>query len=1491
MKKILLLLVSSVLVLFVLTSCFGKKNEPPQTEEENKEYIYTADSTLYLVYDPEKLTEHQINLIYEMAVDARILIMAISKDSEPMEHEFVIGDVGREISNEAYVQLNRIDKNSDTDKRFCFYSSGTSLALAYDEDFSGSCLDAALDYMYENFIKDELILEKGVAYKTSLDVYGYLSEKDQAKYEQYWASVENALGVDGKRITEALKALYTIYDGEGITKWVANLYDSNICPCKSLYGEKTCSKTPYCGTGGFYFSNSGRDNLGFLPDVESTCQALGFIGGSGLANDVGGGYVSVLPEWMSKQIVDYVYNLQDKNGYFYHPQWGQDIGNSRRSRDLTWSLSILESYKVTPRYSTILNTNSYIDSSNPIPLPLGNSKILSVSKVIAAADETLIPDHLKTVEAFKEYLIGLNIPNDSYGGGSTLSAQADEIYARGPEFGKVLIEHLNECQYENGTWNKNLGYSAINGVMKISSSYSKWRAPIPNAEKTVLASFASIDTENKAYGIVDVWNAWVAATKVLENITNCSENGKEEAARIRASLMPNVDEAILATRQKLTAFLKNDGSFGYYSSGKTNGISMGQPVAVAGTNEGDLNATFLGSVNMVSTIFSFLNLSSHTVPLTLSKERHVLLETLNTLPEIKKSGTADLEVGGVIDFEDYSAGDEISELNQSGIGTKLAAEDPRGEGMVMQLISKAGGGDSITVKATGPIKDVIGMVYESDMVINSASVKDASLRLELGEGGDNTNSYRISFKFTSSGIEMYDCSSNTVSNRVINHLADLSYGQWFNLRVEVYNGDHNSFRSKIYLDGKLLAVSDNYFDNEGVKLNGVGTPITKTENARLYVLKDYAVDMMLDNINCYRNTEQIYVKEQLHDDYRFLEGALNVDNFLPEGILYDMEKIETAEDFPKELEADGEFKILSDNSGRYLSLSNGSTLTVHHTKKAQKVNYTNISFKIVPIEYKENEGVSLGFLSSSKQELFTLTFKTVSVGNELRFRLYDSENEISGIDLPCDKALNIRISHFEEVGIALIYVDDVLTASYKTSLNLPSFAKASFTAIGTANLDNISVEKDYGKIEDAINSENTKKVYNFDTDLGEITATGTGVKVSNGKLSFKGNRKYNSISVPVNARDIIGSYTEFGYSVKFTNLPEDGEIHTLSLNDASGHTIFRLSLSTDGENIFIFEKTANRTYANIASFNGLDDTKIRVGYYQNEDVYKIYINDCLVFVTDILYSSSSSELIPDNLTVETSLLSSSAVFDDMYADSFFKLYTKEYPSATPEDNSETVTFDPLGSDSLPSTLTGKIGTSAEEMKIIEVDKNGKYDKVLRFETKNESGIDYLLIDPTKTVEGAVSYVFECDFKLCSGSDQKLYQIYFWQNGKKTVEINIGYKNGSVVFTHHDPTVGTWPSISVATANQWFNIRLEYYTLTEGDNTSTRLKVFINDTLSYVTDINISTGESGSIDYVGISALMSADALIYLDNISLTGSDASYDGAPITEGFIKGNTTK
>ena len=77
MKKFLLLLVSSVLVLFVLTSCFGKKNEPPQSEEENKEYIYTADSTLYLVYDPEKLTEHQINLIYEMAVDARILITAI----------------------------------------------------------------------------------------------------------------------------------------------------------------------------------------------------------------------------------------------------------------------------------------------------------------------------------------------------------------------------------------------------------------------------------------------------------------------------------------------------------------------------------------------------------------------------------------------------------------------------------------------------------------------------------------------------------------------------------------------------------------------------------------------------------------------------------------------------------------------------------------------------------------------------------------------------------------------------------------------------------------------------------------------------------------------------------------------------------------------------------------------------------------------------------------------------------------------------------------------------------------------------------------------------------------------------------------------------------------------------------------------------------------------------------------------------------------------
>ena len=115
--------------------------------------------------------------------------------------------------------------------------------------------------------------------------------------------------------------------------------------------------------GGFYYSQSARDNkttvynereYTLLPDLESTLQALGIIGALGMTE--GRHYSEFIPEWMKTQIADFTYSLQDPDGFFYHPQWGKEIGQSRRGRDLSWARTILSTFEREMKYTSVADS-------------------------------------------------------------------------------------------------------------------------------------------------------------------------------------------------------------------------------------------------------------------------------------------------------------------------------------------------------------------------------------------------------------------------------------------------------------------------------------------------------------------------------------------------------------------------------------------------------------------------------------------------------------------------------------------------------------------------------------------------------------------------------------------------------------------------------------------------------------------------------------------------------------------------------------------------------------------------------------------------------------------------------------------------------------------------------------------------------------------------------------------------------------------------------
>lgn len=126
------------------------------------------------------------------------------------------------------------------------------------------------------------------------------------------ASEVTKRGGDGKDFVDAMKDLYSIYD-EDLYLWLAKLY----CPA----------------VGGFYYSNSARDNDWFQPDIESTLQATNILVHDGIINSL-----TELPEKMQGEMKKFLLERFDpEDGYFYHPHWGKNIIDSRRGRDLMWA--------------------------------------------------------------------------------------------------------------------------------------------------------------------------------------------------------------------------------------------------------------------------------------------------------------------------------------------------------------------------------------------------------------------------------------------------------------------------------------------------------------------------------------------------------------------------------------------------------------------------------------------------------------------------------------------------------------------------------------------------------------------------------------------------------------------------------------------------------------------------------------------------------------------------------------------------------------------------------------------------------------------------------------------------------------------------------------------------------------------------------------------------------------------------------------------------
>lgn len=381
---------------------------------------------------------------------------------------------------------------------------------------------------------------------------------------------DEAEAVMGKEAADALRRLYDFY-GTAWLDWLATLYDPE--------------------RGAFYYANSSRDNEQFKPDCESTCQALVMMSYFGAFDCYGDDYTKALPREMRDRCVKFIQSLQsDVDGYFYHPQWGSNIGAARRGRDLNQCLMILNAFGEKPPYPTALE------------------RLSSGSDEVKAA----LPAHLLSKEAMLAYLEKQDINHNSHMMGHTISSQNSQIASAG--FAKFVCDYINERQNpETGLWEEEANYSTLSGVVKVGSALEGLGSYVHHGDKLVDSTMDIILSDVPPIWIIYVFNPWGGFSKAIAGAAREEREALERGETlaysvksIREKIYARLPELIDKTIEKLSLFKKPDGSFSYNpdsSQPKTQGV----PVSL-GENEGDVNGLACAMHYTMRGIFTVLGI-------------------------------------------------------------------------------------------------------------------------------------------------------------------------------------------------------------------------------------------------------------------------------------------------------------------------------------------------------------------------------------------------------------------------------------------------------------------------------------------------------------------------------------------------------------------------------------------------------------------------------------------------------------------------------------------------------------------------------------------------------------------------------------------------------------------------------------------------------------------------------------------------------------------
>ena len=703
-------------------------------------------------------------------------------------------------------------------------------------------------------------------------------------------------------------------------------------------------------------------------------------------------------------------------------------------------------------------------------------------------------------------------------------------------------------------------------------------------------------------------------------------------------------------------------------------------------------------------------------------------------------------------------------------------------------------------------------------------------------------------------------------------------------------------RIKSYINDKLVAVTDNYYNSSGDKLLNLSgnSPSSYYDYAQIAVTKDYNAVIRMDNVYVAKEAKAYEVEDDTDLIWNCdISGAERKVHTFDDGESLSAFEVTSG---GATVEADGELSIASSASG------SGAVLKLPINIRDGVGDASVFGASITATSASDGLVGRIVFAENNSKEytIAALRLTVITDGGQKYLTLFEENgsgaavSEIAGARVAIEDTLDLRVAYFRLEGSLLIFVDDKMISISTSVYSSAHTRQCALLKIETASnkessllIDDLYFERVATEFADAAAPETPSEpdVYT------ELVSNGAG-----------------KVLYSVNANQRSDTYNATVLSAKFNFVSgSSGANQRLVFYSEEGSELFAFDFYKVGDKILIREVTENGTREATFAELAVDTVyTLRFEIFYENGVCNLLVDGNKKNASNCTYYMDAD--IKPACCVRAEFVSLSSDGKMTHEGLVLENYTVLYSAISNSGNSENggaATFDNSSTGCLPNSISASLKSSGSSAAVKESVIDGKVESVLEFTTKPGANdtFSYKVANNVSASDSCV--VIEARIKIDWVANSSIFQFYL--DGQSTSSTGIGgyffqvdYSNGRLKFldasnNNSSETVNgntytryTGPSVDLAAEGEWFDLRIEYYV---GNADEIVIKTYVNDTLIYVSNCYHKSHRGTaplSESIIGFRAysLGSSEATLSIDEINIYSDNRVCSDDELTHDITK-----